>query len=314
MWTPPSDDILATYPFAHNAWIAGLHGYLELQKLAGYSPDTGRLATLDRLLSLRVSAFEKDNLWGPDFHNWWQILAVARNFIFMTPELGQYLRDHALSEMQEAFDEYSTDAPYWFVTNFEATYNEITLHHLYDYNALFAVKAMIFQEPGEEMARYLDVPGFVRGDLFYIQNLILTLEATPAASIVSKTASSSTARAAEVLTYTLAVRDSGAPPTQTVSMTITDSLPAGLVYAPGLCEASWGNPPTCSTQSIHWQGVLSGTNPIVISYTAQVVTAQPAALTNEMQVDGGAWGNYTRAVTIIANPLQCYLPVVLRNR
>ncbi len=314
MWTPPSDDVLAKYPFAHNAWIAGLHGYLELQKLAGYPPDTSRQATLNRLLALRVSAFDKDNPWGPDFHNWWQILAVARNFIFLTPELGQYLRAHALPEMQEAFDEYSRDAPYWFVTNYEATYNEITLHHLYDYNALFAVKSMIFQEPGAELARYLDVPGFVRGDLFYIQNLILTLEATAATPDVSKTASSSTARVGEVITYTLAVRDSGAPPTQTVSMTITDLLPAGLVYYPALCEASWGNPPTCSPQSIHWQGVLSSTNPIVISYTTQVTTGQPTALTNEMQVDGEAWGNYTRTVTIIVNPLQCYLPVVLRNR
>lgn len=314
MWTPPGNDILAQYPFAHNAWIAGLYGYLELRELAGYPPDTTRLATLDRLLALRVSAFEKDNPWGPDAHNWGQTLAVARNFIFLTPELGQYLRAHALPVVQTAFDEYTAGAPYWFVTNYEATYNEITLHHLYDYNALFAVKAMIFQEPGEELARYLDVPGFVRGDLFYIQNLILILEATTTTPDVSKTASSSAARAGEVLTYTLAVRDSGAPPTQTVSMTITDTLPAGLVYHPGLCEVSWGNPPTCSPQSIHWQGVLSGTNPIVISYTAQVATGQPTALTNEMQADGGAWGNYTRAMTIIANPLQCYLPLVLRSR
>jgi len=314
MWTPPSDVLLARFPFTHNAWIAGLRGYLELQKLAGYPPDAGRQATLDRLLALRVSAFEKDNPWGPDFHNWWQILAVARNFIFLTPELGQYLRQHALSEVQQAFDEYSGDAPYWFVTNYEATYNEITLHHLYDYNALFAVKAMVFQEPREELARYLDVPGFARGDLFYIQNLILTLEAPSLYPDVYKTASSSTARTGDVITFTLVIRDSDALPAQTVPVTVTGALPTGLVYHPGSCASSWGNPPVCSGQSIHWQGVLSGTIPIEIMYTARVTVEEPAILTNEMQVDGGEWGHYTGSVTILANPLQCYLPVIFRSR
>lgn len=177
MQNPPSDTILAQFPFAHNAWIAGLWGYLQLQQLAGYAPDSAKQATLNRLLALRVSAFNKDNPWGPDSHNWGQALAVARNFIYMTPELGQYLHDHALTEVQTAFDSYVRDAPYWFVTNFEATYNEITLEHLYDYNALFSVKSMIFHNSREELARYLDVPGFARGDLFYIQNLVDTLEA-----------------------------------------------------------------------------------------------------------------------------------------
>lgn len=314
MWTPPSDDVLAQYPFAHNAWIAGLQGYLELQRLAGYPPDASRQATLDRLLALRVSGFEKDNPWGPDFHRWWQILAVARNFMFLTPELGQHLRNHALSEVQVAFGEYSRDAPYWFVTNYEATYNEITLHHLYDYNALFAVKAMVFQEPREELARYLDVPGFARGDLFYIQNLILTLEAPSLVPDVSKTASRSSAYVGDIITFTLVVRDGNAPVTQSLPVTITATLPPGLEHHPELCVSSWGPPPTCSAQSIHWQGVLSGTTPVEIVYTTRVTESETVVLTNEMQVDGGAWGHHTRTVSIIANPLRSYLPVVLKQR
>lgn len=314
MWYPPSDAVLAEYPFAHNAWIAGLQGYLELQKLAGYPPDATRQATLDRLRALRVSAFNKDNPWGPDSHNWAQALAVARNFIFMTPELGQYLRENALGKVQAAFDEYTHDAPYWFVTNYEATYNEITLQHLYDYNALFAVKAMVFREPREELARYLDVPGFARGDLFYIQNLILTLEAPSAIPEAVKTVSDSTALIGDVLQYSLTVRDADAPPTQTVSIAITDTLPAGLVHYPEVCASSWGSPPTCSAQSVTWQGVLSSTVPVVITYTAQVVASQPAALTNVMRVDGGAWGTYTDTATIIANPRLAYLPLITRYR
>ncbi len=178
LWTPPSDSILAEYPFAHNAWIAGYTGYLELQKLAGYAEDSSKRATLNRLLSLRASNFTKDNPWGPDAHNDGQFLSVARNFLFMTPELGSYLRTNALSKVQAAFNEYKNIAPYWFVTKFEATYNEGVMQPLYDYNALFAAKAMIFNNSREELARYLDVPAFARGDLFYIQNLIYTIEAS----------------------------------------------------------------------------------------------------------------------------------------
>lgn len=315
MWEPPDDAVLAEYPFAHNAWIAGLRGYLELQKLAGYAPDPSKQTTLNRLLALRVSAFQKDNPWGPDLPaSGRQTIAVARNFIFLTPELGEYLHDNALNKMREAYNEYTHDAPYWFVTNYEASFGEIVLQHLYDYNALFAVKAMIFQESREELARYLDVPGFARGDLFYIYNLILTLEAPAATPHISKVVSETIPGYGDVVTYTLTIHDSAALPTQTVPLTVTDALPAGLIYYPGLCVSSWAPPPTCSAQSISWQGVLSGTIPVVIRYSTQVATSQPAALTNVMRVDGGVWGDYTRSVTIIANPFLVYLPLVAKKR
>jgi uncharacterized repeat protein (TIGR01451 family) len=241
-------------------------------------------------------------------------MAVARNFVFLTPELGQHLRDHALGKVQVALDEYTHDAPYWFVTNYEAAYNEITLQHLYDYNALFGAKAMVLDAPREELARYLDVPGFARGDLFYIENLVLTLEAPPSISDIGKAASRAGADAGEVLTYTLTIRDRDASATQAVPITVTDSLPTGLVYYPGLCASSWGDAPACSARSIRWQGTLSGTTPVVISYTAQVILSRPAALTNRMRVEAGAWGDHTRRVTIIANPQPCYLPIVRRWR
>ena len=98
----------------------------------------------------------------------------------MTPELGQYLHDNALNKVVAALDEYRKVAPYWFVTHFEATYNEQVTHPLHDYNALFAALALIDGAPREELARYLDVPAFARGDLFYILNLVYTLDAPSA--------------------------------------------------------------------------------------------------------------------------------------
>jgi hypothetical protein len=177
---PPDDATLARLPHAHNAWIAGYRGYMELEKLAGEISaitSSSKYSTYSRLLSLRASAFNKDNPWGPDSHNSGQSFSVARNFVHMTPELGQYLRDNALNKVSTAFNEYEDVASYWFVTRFEATYNEQVMHHLYDYAGMFAAKALILGATREDLARFLDVPAFARGDLFYIQNLVYTLRA-----------------------------------------------------------------------------------------------------------------------------------------
>lgn len=40
---------------------------------------------------------------------------------------------------------------------------------------------MILREPYEELVKYLDVPAFYRGDLYYIDNLCAVLEAVPQA-------------------------------------------------------------------------------------------------------------------------------------
>jgi hypothetical protein len=101
----------------------------------------------------------------------------------MTPELGQYLHDNALVKVSAAITEYRKIAPYWFVTNFEATYNEQVTHPLHDYNALFSALALIDGASREELARYLDVPAFARGDLFYILNLVYTLDAPSAPQV-----------------------------------------------------------------------------------------------------------------------------------
>ena len=93
------------------------------------------------------------------------------------PELADYLHDHALAKVQAAVDEYERVAPFWFVGMTEQAILENAIQPLYDVNALFQAKALILREPRGELAKYLDVPAFERGDLFYIHNLIALLEA-----------------------------------------------------------------------------------------------------------------------------------------
>ncbi len=177
--SPPNNSYLISHPYINNLYIAGYLGYLELQNLAGYPETASVRNTYNQLLSLRANNFSKDNPWGtgPGWAVYQHALNVAFNFMFLTPELGQYLRQNASTEVQQAMDEYTFVAPYWFVSKFDSTWNEGTLQQLYDYPALFQAKAYILNEPYDDLVKYLDVPAFYRGDLFYIQNLVAALAA-----------------------------------------------------------------------------------------------------------------------------------------
>lgn len=174
----PDDIYLLDMPHVHNAYIAGYIGYLELEKLAGYPESIEVRHELDRLLELRASAFSKDapEIYFQEFA-YCRSLNISRNFMYLVPELGQYLHDNAFEKVQTAINEYETIAPYWFVSKIEATIGEGTQAPLYDYHALFQAKAQILQESQEELGKYIDVPAFPVGDLFFIDNLIAVLEA-----------------------------------------------------------------------------------------------------------------------------------------
>jgi hypothetical protein len=180
---PPSDAILIKYPFANNAYIAGYLGYLNLQTAAGVTQTPSYQTKLTQLKSLRSTNFSKDTPYASEaFYTAaykCRSLSVARNFMDLVPEVGTYLHDNAtaLSRVQTAMTEYQKIAPYWFVSAFEDTTSEAIIQPLYDYNALFQAKALILKEPASELVKYLDVPAFQRGDLFYIQNLTAVLEA-----------------------------------------------------------------------------------------------------------------------------------------
>jgi outer membrane protein assembly factor BamB len=180
--TMPDPTYFDQKPFELNAWIAGYIGFLELQELANMGTVDAGLRTsvqneLNRLLQLRVNTFSKDSYWGPENFHYKKRLDVARNFIYLVPELADYLYQQVPGIVQAAVVEYEYIAPYWFVSRYESAIGESVMQHLYDYHALFLAKAYILNEPQRELSKYVDVPAFARGDLFYIHNLVASLEA-----------------------------------------------------------------------------------------------------------------------------------------
>jgi outer membrane protein assembly factor BamB len=178
-----TDEYLELRPFEMNAYIAGYIGFLELQTLAGMTGEDSALRVqvnneLNRLLQLRTSTFSKDSPWVDGFGSYHlRTFNISRNFLFLVPELGDYMHQNTFLKVQEAVVEYNYTAPYWFVARFNAVVNEGVRQNLYDYPAMFQAKAFILNEPQEELVKYLDVPAFARGDLFYIQNLVAAIEA-----------------------------------------------------------------------------------------------------------------------------------------
>jgi hypothetical protein len=103
----------------------------------------------------------------------------------MTPELGQYFYDHNPATIEAALNEYTYVQPYWFVSRYEGSTRENTIHNLHHYYAFFQTKAWALKQSREELVKYLDVPGFMRGDAFYIHNLISAIEAQGAPPAIS---------------------------------------------------------------------------------------------------------------------------------
>jgi outer membrane protein assembly factor BamB len=178
-----TNQFLSEHTWEHNAYIAGYTGFLQLQSLAGMTNTDSQLrqsvnSELNRLLQLRVSNFTKNSPWVNQGSTNWH-LNIARNFIWLVPELGSYMRTNLYNQVRDAIGEYVTIAPYWFVSRFENAPDEGIMSTLYNYGALFQAKAYILGESRSQLTKYLDVPAFGRGDLFYIQNLITAIEATP---------------------------------------------------------------------------------------------------------------------------------------
>ena len=171
------------YPYILNAYVNGAIGYMQLEKMAGLTSDISQssiYSTYQTWVNIRTTQYSKDAA-GPftvrEDNNYKGALNVMKNFAYMTPELAQILRQQVLSKVQENINEIDVIAPYWFVSKYDSTRYEGELQQLYDYWAVYQARALILKEPYSELVKYLDVPAFERGDLFYIDNLVAALEA-----------------------------------------------------------------------------------------------------------------------------------------
>lgn len=251
-----TDAEFTQYPYLLNAYIAAYRGYIELEKLAGQITtveQSAKWGEYNRLLDLRATSFDKDSYITDDAFTYEKTMNVARNFMYLTPELADELRAQAGTRVEAALTEYNQIEPYWFVAKFDQTYGEGGYHPLYDANALFLAQAYALDPSYRELVQYLDVPAFYRGDLFYIQRLVAALavaDSRPpepqAPSIISKPVTS----AVRGGIYRYDVEASGVP---------TPTF--------GLAQKPSGMTIDGATGVITWRPAVSGTVSVVVSAT-----------------------------------------------
>ncbi len=140
--------------------------------------------------------------------------------------------------------------------------------------------------------------------------VLTVLNAPPNFSSSTKQASASAVVTGEVLTYTIELRNLGGPAVSVVR--ITDTLPAELNYRPGTFSATLGTADDSNAPELTWEGVLSTTPVVTLTYVVTVSVAAPTAVINNVVIDPGGT-LLIRSATVIANGLQLYLPVIAKS-
>ncbi|GAB4275815.1 MAG: hypothetical protein Kow0080_25590 [Candidatus Promineifilaceae bacterium] len=290
----PSDATLIEMPFVNNAFIAGYMGYLELEKLAGQPESTQIRNQLNRIMALRINTFSKDspyaNAGKTNGDAYCRTLNISRNFIYMVPELADYMRTNIQAQVATAVNEYTELAPYWFVSNAQEGFAENGLNPFFDYHSIFMAKAWVLQEDGTQLERYLDVPGFERGDLFYIQMLTAAIENNVPGFDLTVTPSARAIRSGEIAPFTVNVTPYGG-----FNQTITVSAPSP---SPNL-DVRLVSP--------------SVVPPADVSMSMEHLSAnqQPAVYTVTVTASGGGIVK-TVDVQLLVNPYSIFLPVINR--
>lgn len=113
------------------------------------------------------------------------------------------------------------------------------------------------------------------------------------------------------ITYTIVIRSATGPLSGTVSL--SDTIPDGLVYVPGTLTSTAGEVSDAAAPALSWSGILSPTSVVTVTYGVTVDTAEPASITNAAVITLSGYPAVTRTATILVDPNQVYLPLVLRG-
>jgi len=241
-------------------------------------------------------------------------------FFGLVPEVGRFLHDtknDTVTAYLDTLTDYYDGQFLWYLTRLgiQKERGESSFHGPELAWAVFLAKAYVQSIDPLELQGYLDRPWGL-GDLYYLQKLVATLEAGEANSLPdfsssTKQASNLVPASGETITYTITLRNSGRPFTNTVFL--TDSLSSDLSYIPGTLSASTGDADYV-TGSILWNGVFSPTSIVTLTFAVLVEeAAEPRAIVNCATIDTGEYGVFNPSTTIIADAASLYMPLILKR-
>jgi uncharacterized repeat protein (TIGR01451 family) len=115
-----------------------------------------------------------------------------------------------------------------------------------------------------------------------------------------------------MLTYTILLKNTGAPTSQPV--TLSDTIPNGLTYVSGSLTATQGSVNDSLNPTMSWQGVFSPNVIITVTYQVTATGVVTGILTNEATLVGPGLDPVTLTHRVfVPKPLPTYLPVVYKQ-
>ncbi|MCP4357909.1 MAG: hypothetical protein GY796_07840, partial [Chloroflexi bacterium] len=141
---------------------------------------------------------------------------------------------------------------------------------------LFMARVMILDETAAELDKYLDVPAFAVGDLFYIQKLVMLIENPVYGFSITVTPDSQTIKASESADYAIQIQPSGGF-TKTVNLSATNpsseldvTLSSTAITPPGGAILTLTDLHTPSFTDGIWYDIMVTATGDNISHTARV--------------------------------------------
>jgi uncharacterized repeat protein (TIGR01451 family) len=125
---------------------------------------------------------------------------------------------------------------------------------------------------------------------------VTILNAPPDLSPTTKHASIANAIFGDTVTYTIVLRNTGGPFTNTVR--VTDTIPAGLSYVPGSFTATKGTIDASAAPTLKWNGVMSNTPAITLTYAVTVSTLTGQLVTNTAAINAAVLPVFNRSAAI----------------
>lgn len=134
---------------------------------------------------------------------------------------------------------------------------------------------------------------------------------SPNLSTSQKFASSPGIDPGESLTYTIVVKNVGNLTSEPIFL--SDLIPPGLIYVPGSLTATQGSADPSQNPTLRWQGTLSPTTSVTVTYRVTATGVVMGILRNQAVITSASTGPITRTYLIfVPRPFPAYLPMIFK--
>ena len=162
-----------------NGYLAGLIAYCRMAQWMHDNAAVEKGLTITRIKMRERLAFEFAHTRGGLITQVPVLRSIFSRWRYLTPEIGRFCSCFANKTHKHLMDVYvDYHRPTWYIAwGVETMWrNECPFAFPTMSAEIFAAKALILNESSEKLTSYLDIP-WCKADLFYIQKLVLCIEA-----------------------------------------------------------------------------------------------------------------------------------------